>query len=335
MSGKSTPQPESFMPESGHISVIAGYRLFVLGLILLALVVTMTLLTGNDYAWTVWLHQHRIPWIDDFLGRTVFEGEGLGGSDFAILFLAMAVVLYIHAWRKPDHQKLKAWRPYLGFIVSSGLVSSVYMVHSLKWVMGRARPRMVIKKGMAFTEWFEFGPHYVTEGIYRGSFPSGHTAAVLSLLTLAYVLAAGPSRSVAQRTVGLMWGGVSIAYCFFMAIGRSMSLGHWLSDCLFSIFMGWALMHILYYRVLKVPLQMRYFLDHQHHAATPKVWELRACIHILLIVLGAMAVAIGMRAFWEQSFPWLAALMVPGGWMVWFFGRQLNRFLKRVFTAYQ
>ena len=330
-----TSSPHRAVSQGSHPAANSGFRLYVLGLILLALAAAMIAVTGNDYAWTIWLHQHRIQWIDDFLGRTLFEGEGIGGSDFAIIFLAVVVVLYIHAWRKPDIRKLQAWRPYLGFIVSSGLVCSVYMVHSLKWVMGRARPRLVIKKGMAFTEWFEFGPHYVTEGIYRGSFPSGHTAAVLSLLTLAYALVACHSRNMTQRAAGVMWGSASIAYCFFMAIGRSMSLGHWLSDCLFSIFMGWTLMHVLYYWILKVPLQVQYYLDRHTHAATPTFWELKTCIYILLVVLGGMAVAIGMRAFEEQSFPWLAVLILPGGWLVWYFGRRLLRFLNRVFAAYR
>ena len=327
--------PHSGGSIDGQPAVGAEFRFYLLGLILLVLAMAMTAVTGNDYAWTVWLHQHRIRWIDDFLGRTIFEGEGFGGSDIAIIFMAVAVILYILAWQKPGHQRLQAWRPHLGFIVGSGLVCSIYMVHSLKWVMGRARPRLVFKKGLAFTEWFEFGPHYVTEGVYRGSFPSGHTASVLVLLTLAYILAAGQSRRHAQRAIGLMWGGVSIAYCLFMALGRTMALGHWLSDCLFSIFMGWALMHTLYYWVLRVPVQERYFLDRQKHTATPKLWELRVCIHILLLVLGIMAVAIGMRAFWEQPLPWLAGLILPGCWLVWYFGKRLIQFQKRVFEAYQ
>ena len=38
-----------------------------------------------------------------------------------------------------------------------------------------------ISKGIFkdFSEWYEFGPHFITEGIYRGSFPSGHSAVIL------------------------------------------------------------------------------------------------------------------------------------------------------------
>jgi membrane-associated phospholipid phosphatase len=165
-------------------------RNLVLGVLVLAMIVIMAVLARYDYEWTIWLNQHRVEWLDEFMGRTLFEGEGFGGGDGAMLFLAAAFFLYFYAWLRPGSQRLERWRPYLGFILSTGFTCGFLMVHGLKLAQGRARPGLVFTKVLAYSEWYEFGRHFVTEGLYGGSLPSGHTAIVLSFLTLAYILLA-------------------------------------------------------------------------------------------------------------------------------------------------
>ncbi|HUV08129.1 MAG TPA: phosphatase PAP2 family protein [Spirochaetia bacterium] len=311
-----------------------GPRIFVLAVIVLAMIVIMGVLARYDYEWTIWLNQHRVEWLDEFMGRTLFEGGGYGGVDTTSLFVAAVFFLYFYAWLKPGSQRLERWRPYLGFIMSTGFTCSFLMVHSLKWVVGRARPGLVFTKALAYSEWHEFGPRSVTEGILGGSLPSGHTATVLCFLTLAYILLASPDRSTLRRTAGLIWGFISIAYCLLMALGRIMASAHWLADCMFSILVGWLILHILYFWVLRVPVQALHYRRYGTHADTPKLWELRLCWLIFLVTLGGTATAIGIRSFWELPFHWMAALVPPGIFLVVFFGRRLGAFHKRVFEHY-
>jgi membrane-associated phospholipid phosphatase len=310
-------------------------RIFVLCVIVLTMVIIMGLLARYDYDWTMRLHKHRVEWLEEFMGRTLFEGEGYGGSDSGILFIAAVFFLYLYTIRKPRPVVLDRLRPYLGFGVSAGFVCSLFMVHSLKWVMGRARPGLVLMDKLAYSEWYEFGPHFVTQGIYRGSFPSGHTAAVLLFLSISYVLLAPPGPSVPRRIMGIIWGLFSVTYCVLMAIARAMALSHWLGDCMFSILMGWTIMHILYFWVLRVPDQILYHNQYGRHPEVPKLWELRLCWLILLPTLGGMALAIGIRSLWEQPLPWLAVLIPAGIFMILFFGRRLRLFHKKIFMMYQ
>ena len=302
--------------------------------ILIAMIVIMGVLAVYDYQWTIWLNDHRVAWLGEFMGRTIFEGEGFGGGDAAVLFMAAALCLYIFAWANPGHKRLEEWRPYLGFITSAGFICGLFMVHSLKWVMGRARPGLVFTGGLAYSEWYEFGPHFVTEGMYRGSFPSGHTAAVLVFLTPAYIFLASPEQSRLRRVAGLTWGFLSLSYAVLMAIARTMILSHWLSDCVFSIFFGWVIIHILYFWVLRVPDQETHYRHQGIHTTSPKFWELRLCLLLSPVILGGMAMVIGARSLWEYSALWLGVLIPAGLFMVAFFWKKLQGLHKKVFGRY-
>ena len=160
----------------------------------------MFLLVPVDYEWTIFLRQHRIAWFDRWMAQSLFEGESLGGGDPVIFFLFFVALAYFAAWKKGPASRFYAWRPHLGFILVTAMTTSVMMVHSLKWVVGRARPSYVVKGLLPYTGWFEFGPHFITEGTYRGSLPSGHTAQVFILMTVAYILLLTPSRFKYQRS---------------------------------------------------------------------------------------------------------------------------------------
>jgi membrane-associated PAP2 superfamily phosphatase len=230
---------------------------------------------------------------------------------------------------------LERWRPHFGFALTCALISAIQVVHSLKWVMGRARPKEVVAKGLAFSHWFEFGPHFVTEGVYRGSFPSGHTAQVFLLMAVAYILAADPQLSPRTRRLGWVWGILALAYTLVMGVGRCMSFSHWLSDVVGALVLSWIGMHLIYFRLLRVPEQVRFHRRWGGHPATPLVWEMQLCAWCLGLFLGAMGLLLGLRAALRGDI-WLAsALVLPGLGLVGFSYRGCAHLLASVRRCYQ
>jgi membrane-associated PAP2 superfamily phosphatase len=289
--------------------------------ILFLMIVIMSGIARFDFRWTLALNAGKFEALADFMSRTLFEGEGFGGGDPAILFLAVVAVAYLWVWKVKPPQRSGVWRPWLGFILGTAPVSALYIIHSLKWVMGRARPREVMRQSLVYTDWYEIGPHYITEGIYRGSFPSGHTASVLLLLTLAYLMAGDRRNRRGLRYAGWAWGALVLAYCLTMAVSRSMTMSHWIADSLFTILAGWLVMHCMYFWVLRLPGQIDYYRSTGRHPELPKLWELRLGWHLFLVASGLTLIGLGLRAYWEQAVPWLAALIVPGALLLVFGSR--------------
>jgi membrane-associated PAP2 superfamily phosphatase len=301
--------------------------LIVFILLLLILTVAMLAIIKRDYAWTMAISSHRIKWFSDLMGRTLFEGQRPGGPDVATLFIAISFILYLLAWLRPQWARLVRLRPYLGFIVSSGFICAIFMVHCLKFAVGRARPSELIRKGLPYTHFFQLGPHYVTQGVFRGSFPSGHTADVFSLMTLAYILAiGGPRRSSAMRLSGVAWGVLVLAYSVLMGVARCMSLSHWVGDCLFSILMSWPIMHALYFWVLRVPEQTAVAGAPRSPSPMPFMWEFRLCWWLWWITVGLLATVVGCRAFQEEPVPWLGFLIPSGLLLIFWAARRLQKF---------
>jgi len=244
------------------------------------------------------------------------------------------VFLYYIAWKKGAGSRLIAWRPHLGFILVTALTTSVLMVHSLKWVLGRARPSLVMKGVLPFSDWFEFGPHFITEGIYRGSFPSGHTAQAFALMTLAYVLLLSVPKFKSQVYIGWLWGAFTLLYTLLMGLSRCMKLSHWLSDVFFSLGASWILMHMIYYSLLRIPEQEDYYRKHGRFPQLPVVWELRLCLSLLMLVLSAMALVLGIRsislgAAWSLQ----AFLPIVGICGLSYFGMRFRKDLETVRSA--
>ncbi|MBF0278575.1 MAG: phosphatase PAP2 family protein [SAR324 cluster bacterium] len=289
-----------------------------------------------DYEWTVWLYENRWPRFAEFMRRTLFEGSYFGGSDFAILFQIFAVCAYFYVGSgKKGAKRFVQWHPMLGYLLVCALVTGLGAVHSSKWLMGRARPHIVLKDELPFTHWYEFGPHFVSDGAFFGSFLSGHTAVVFLLMAVAYLLAGHPQSAWKYKTMGGLWGGLVIIYTILMAIGRSMTRHHWLSDSLATIGVSWIVMHFLYFQILHIPEQIDYWNRHRKWPPLPKFWEFRLCFHALMIILGLMGMVIGLRSLWLQKAPWLIILIFPGIAAVYHWGKQIFALygqVKKVFT---
>ncbi|MFI5400049.1 MAG: phosphatase PAP2 family protein [SAR324 cluster bacterium] len=273
----------------------------------------MAAVTPLDYAWTLVLIDHRWDAAVAFLRRTVFEGSALGASDLPVFGLLALFALYAQVTSRRAIPALLGFRSWLGFILVATLASGLGVVHTLKWIVGRARPYEVLGEGhLPFTPWYVPGPHFVTEGIYRGSFPSGHTAAAFAFIALAYALAGDPLLTRRWRLSGWGVGAGALLFSVAMAIGSAMARSHWLSDAVAVTGLVWILVHVLYFWGLRVPDQRRYWQAHGALPQPPGRWELRLCLLGFPVLLGTIAVGLGLRALALQAVPYLAALVPLG-----------------------
>ncbi len=284
-----------------------------IGLLILVIVTiaVMAALPAVDQQWTVALHEHKDRALIEVMGRSLFEGDAPGANDLVIFYLLGTLIAYYLGWRRPKIQGTLAWRPHTGFMICSAFMGGIYLVHGLKWMVGRARPGLVLD-GWPFTQWYEFGPHFITEGIYRGSFPSGHTAQAFFLMALAYALAGDPTRRRMVRAAGGLIGIAVVTYTLAMGAARCMSFSHWLSDVVGSLLFGWIIMHCLYFYILQVPAQRRYFASTGKLPDMPRVWEILLVAYGFVMTIGIMMIVIGGRSIFILHLSWLL-LLIPLG----------------------
>jgi membrane-associated phospholipid phosphatase len=199
----------------------------------------------------------------------------------------------------------------------------VGLVHSLKWVIGRARPQLVLSHGVSFSDWYELGPLFISDGFFRGSFPSGHTAAILLFMTLAYAMVHNPLKRRDLTIAGWCWGAFTLLFALAMSVGRTMSLAHWIGDGLVTIVMNWTAMHALFFWILRIPDQMHHHDDHSHSSTNRVFRELRLCIRLFFLILGLMIITMGVRSLQMDTRPYLGMLIPPGCYLVIFFGNRI------------
>ena len=282
-----------------------------LGVLVIVFAAAMATAQGMDSEWTRWLSKHRWPSLVEFMGRSLFEAEGFGGGDPVVIYILAALGGYYLAWKRPEH-RLHRLRPQFGFVVFSAAIWAFGLVHALKWSIGRARPPEVLRHGVPFSDWYALGPHFVTEGIYRGSFPSGHTAQAAVMFTLAYVLAGIGSDRPSLRLSAWVWAGLCLCYTSVMGIARCMSLSHWLTDVIAGLFLIWIGIHVSYHWILRVPEQTSFFRRTGRWPEGPAAWELRLSLWAVAALAGAAAAVLGARA-WFLSDPAVLGLLLPAG----------------------
>ncbi len=285
-----------------------------------------------DKTLTFDIHRHEWSTLTKWMNRSLFNAEAPGINDAVVMYAIIAVVVYAMGGRRVAG-RIRSLRPFAGFVLTSALVMGVYWVNGLKWIVGRARPYEILKDGLPFSHWFAFGPHFVTEGIYHGSFPSGHTAQMFILMTLAYIMAGTPSNPSVVRKAGWVLGLLCLGLSLAMATARSMALSHWISDGLGSILFGWIIMHWLYHTVLRIPEQQRCHRATDGLPKMPSAWEIILCLYLLMGVLGVMAVLIGTRALISDRGPWLVLMVPPGAGLVWLARQRAVALLVRLRTA--
>lgn len=295
-------------------------------------VVGMAAVTPVDAEWTIILSINRNPGYTDWMRRTLFEGDLPGATDFSILIFLLIIGAYIWSVRRSASALLRRWRPALGYVLVSSLVSGLMVVHSLKWVLGRARPDLVLKQtGLTFSEWYQIGPHYIGQGLYSGSFPSGHTASIFVLMSIAYVFAADPLLHPRWKALGWLLGLLVLVDAAAMTVANSMARSHWISDGVGSVLLLWPLIHALYFWVLRVP-ERRLALHRRGRYENPKQRPLEAwlCLYGALAVLGVVLVLLGLRAPWEPSSIYFLGLIVPGCGLAAVFWPRLLKVLREI-----
>ncbi len=283
------------------------------GLTFLALfsLLSMLLLSRVDYEWTFWLYNNRIDSWGEFMAQNLFDDGVFGGSDIGLLAQLILGVAFFCSTPRSRFPRLQPYRHYLGFALFSALVTGLGLVHSVKLIIGRARPYLVVKKGLPFSHWFEFGPHHISDGTFFGSFPSGHTATTILLITFTYIMVSNPSHSLRTRILGWTWGVLTLLFATGMAIGRSMMQHHWISDGIGIILLAWIAIHLIFFTILKVPQQVQYIKLHGKYPKQVGYWELRLLWRLLILDLAIMAAIFSIKAVIYQKAPWLILLIIP------------------------
>jgi len=284
-----------------------------LGSLLLGSVATMLWATTVDHGLTRSIWENGWAAFAEFMGQSLFEGEYPGGGDLAVLFLVAVFGSYALSLRSRATAGLAAWRPSLGFMVAGSLITAFAWVHTLKWLVARARPHLVFGGSHPFTHWYEIGPHFINEGIYHGSFTSGHTAQVFVMMTLAYAMAGR-----GFRLAGWAIGAGVLAYTLAMGLARCMTLSHWVTDVVGAVVISWVTLHVLYFSILKVPRQQKQATALKGSGNLAAGWELLLGLSMVAACTGLVLSGLGLRALWAAQARWLALLLLPGivltGW---------------------
>lgn len=314
------PQNTSQTPSSAHSPSRRGIGLF---LILFFGAVSLIGITPYDYRWTLYFSTHKLQGFAEVMNRSIFNGDprpGAGDLLYPLLFITL--LLYFVSWqRKYDQPKdgsrfaafITASRPLCGFILTSAFSCSLLFTHTVKQIVGRARPGAVFSGKAPFSVWYHTGPLFFTHGSYTGSFPSGHTATAAMSIIFAYAFMACLPKE--RRWMGGIFFVVSVGFTILMGISRMMSASHWLTDVVFTLFSQWALIHIIFYYFLDIPQKQEYIRRQGRPQPQPRFFELRICLILVPVCLGIWAFFTGLRSYHFAGFSWLLALTPVG--LIW------------------
>ena len=187
------------------------------------------------------------PWVsfEKIMSRSIYEGGAFGGSDVGVTCAILCFLVWI-ARRGANSEVLYFSRQEFKFVWLASLTTSIILVHSLKWIIIRVRPKLFFSTTPAMSlenanleslRWPGFLSFNAPRGIGWNSFPSGHTASSAILLCFAYIFYRK------NRALGLGIGMGVFLYCVAMSIARSMAGMHWLTDGVASFFGVWAIIH--------------------------------------------------------------------------------------------
>lgn len=216
--------------------------------VILAVGFLLTVITAQFEAPLVFdFYRNPLPEFRNFMANSYFEGRPFGGSDIGVSIAILTFITWIMIQKRkaPESQ---IYLPKLKFLWMSALLTALLAVHSLKWLISRARPKVILNDlgSDAITQmtWPGFMPWDGPRGIDWNSFPSGHTASCAIMIAYAYLL--WPK----HRLVGVItFLGVAL-YSGLMGVARSMAGMHWLSDSVASFFLAWAIIDVTARRVL-------------------------------------------------------------------------------------
>jgi membrane-associated phospholipid phosphatase len=152
------------------------------------------------------LYDHESAGFERFLGRTTHWAKAAHWLIAAVLALGIAQ-MGLTFWGEDDgfrRMSTYAW----AFIVCLGVGSAV--LHGMKLVIGRRRPRDDMEMGLYAFVWFKFDTAY-------NSFPSGHALTITTVAVIA-------------SCVAPHWAALWFAVAFWLSITRALLTAHFLSD---------------------------------------------------------------------------------------------------------
>jgi membrane-associated phospholipid phosphatase len=182
---------------------------------------------------SAWLRLHSLPEFAVLMDRSLLEGEALGAGDFALFLHALIGAAWLSSFLPQAPERLRTWRAPLGYIVITSILTVIW-VHLFKGVVARPRP---YELEMVTSSWQGWSERWL-RGWGHGSFPSGHTAQAMSLMTLSYALYA-----MRYRRLALMIAALVTIFVFCMALSRIMIGAHWPTDTVAAISISWLLAH--------------------------------------------------------------------------------------------
>jgi membrane-associated phospholipid phosphatase len=321
-------------------------RIYILVFLLFAMIISMMVITPYDLQWVTYLSAHPNPWFINAMSDSIFELEQPGAGDIVVIFTVVCFLLYcassfidvsvnptgvlyrMQTFLTKDSEranKLRSMRARLEFIVVSSFCCSTLMVKTIKWVMARPRPKKIFWGTRPFNEWYEVGPYFLDEGAYRASFPSGHTASAICLISLAYVLMYTGANNRVR-----MWGKILLflvlGFAITMAVARVMTAAHWPTDVTFSIFGGWLLIHILFFYGFKfTDLKDGNLGQRIEYYQSPPFRGIRLCWYLSVFCLSLVGIILGVRHFYYDRWPWLILLSVASAVLLFYSMRKISK----------
>jgi membrane-associated PAP2 superfamily phosphatase len=257
-------------------------------------VLLLALASIFDYSATLYLRENDWRAWSSLMDRSWFEGESFGGGDVPVIVFMAVIFAWALSFLRFSPKSLKRLRRYFSYIIVHGLLTAV-VIHLLKGVMARPRPSDVFSGEIAFRSWFDLQSPEL-HGWGRGSFPSGHTANIASLVSLTYVIAHG--LSAASRWVHLAR---IIVFCLIatMGLSRVMHGAHWLTDTIAAAAITWWLADAVFHRLLCLPMQR--FPTEIHR---PCLWEFRLFVMVLVGCLNLAAALFALRLLAHSLYVW-------------------------------
>jgi len=172
------------------------------------------------------------------------------GQYFAYGIVAIAIIIYILSFIPNFRVKLINARKYCIYIIIIFIIGSFLSIRIFKIIFARPRPNKVLSGEFYFNFPFTFGGLDLLKALSSGSFCSGHTGTAAIFFTLPFIFQYKKNKGITILLIS-----ISIIYSFLMAIGRILSVDHFASDTVCSIYLMVILSWLFYYKILKIPNQ--------------------------------------------------------------------------------
>ena len=204
-----------------------------------------------DGQWTLALWANPSVIFTDVMSRSVYEGNLPGMSDIGVTLPILAFLVWVWRRYRPQETALQdQTQQNLKFLFLTGLFASLATIHSFKWIVSRARPKVFLTQILpalnvdpssiylpGFMGWA--GPR----GASWNSFPSGHACSCALFIVFSYL------NWKTSRYTAVLWFIGAAIFTALMGIGRSMAGMHWISDSVASFFLVWAVTDIIWQRL--------------------------------------------------------------------------------------